>query len=111
MTDQKLLELAAKAVGLEVFSKDLPGNAETMATAGLYTRIGYWNPLADDGDAFRLMVALNLDVVFDGPSGMRVDYVNDCGSLCTVEQLVLVDLAEAVRRTIVRAAAELAGSK
>lgn len=40
MTDRELLELAAMAAGIEF--------------------IGMWNPLSDDGDAFRLAVKLEL---------------------------------------------------
>jgi hypothetical protein len=47
MTDRDLLELAAKAAGLEVVTP-------TMLT------YGQWNPLTDDGDALRLAVKLNI---------------------------------------------------
>lgn len=104
MTDQELLELAAKAAGMSPASFD-------GRNVGWYNprrgTTGAWNPLVDDGDAFRLLVALSLDIEFDGPTGMRVNYVDGHGRLCTVEQLVLEDLAAAVRRTIVSAAAEI----
>jgi hypothetical protein len=45
MTDQELLELAAKACGLE--------------EAKLRIEFNQWNPLTDDGDALRLAVKLN----------------------------------------------------
>lgn len=117
MKDHELLELAAKAAGIK-FDKaaqngapnrsgfDMQGNAVLDWHNGKT-----WNPLTDDGDAFRLMVALSLDIEFDGPTGMRVNYVDERGRLCTVEQLVLEDLAAAVRRTIVSAAAELGAEK
>ena len=51
MTDKELLEAAAKAVN---------GGAWHPLTHD--TPNGVWNPLADDGDALRLAVALRLDV-------------------------------------------------
>ena len=58
MTDQELLELAAKAAGIEI-NKGLSGTllARTDVTAWVE-----WNPLIDDGDALRLAVKLQLDV-------------------------------------------------
>ena len=47
MTDRELLELAAKAAGLEVVTPTM-------------LKYGQWNPLTDDGDALRLAVKLNL---------------------------------------------------
>ena len=55
MTDRELLELAAKAAGLELW---------THADGGFYLPdpMRNWNPLTDDGDALRLAVTLNLAV-------------------------------------------------
>jgi hypothetical protein len=48
MTDKELLELAAKAAGIEI-------------NWFKWERLtGQWNPLTDDGDALRLAVKLNL---------------------------------------------------
>lgn len=59
MTDRELLELAAKAAGINVLVA--PSNAAKLD--GLYCWINKtrkpWNPLADDGDALRLAVKLN----------------------------------------------------
>lgn len=62
MTDRELLELAAKAAGF--------ANHTWRIGYGLFIETGasrgasgyYWNPRTDSGDAFRLMVHLNLDV-------------------------------------------------
>ncbi|WP_433886936.1 hypothetical protein [Pseudomonas vranovensis] len=109
MEDKQLLELAAKAAGLKAQYSDNWGD---FSIGEPYSKGEVrWNPLTFDHDAFRLMVALSLDVEFDGPTGVRVNYVGGNGRLCTVEQLILEDLAEAVRRTIVRAAAELGKDK
>ena len=94
MTDKELLELAAKAAGYtleEHYDDDqyYPWCTETLA---------FWNPLLDDGDAFRLMVTLKIDValynkcvsVNDAP----LDFYGD-------------DPCAATRRGIVEAAAEI----
>jgi hypothetical protein len=52
-TDRELLELAAMAAGV----KDFVFCAETGAP---FDAVGYWNPLADDGDALRLAVRLSI---------------------------------------------------
>lgn len=68
-TDRHLLELAAKAAGYAI--DDWPRNGSTWCWAypeGSTTDddgdlpIFKWNPLADDGDALRLAVKLNLIV-------------------------------------------------
>ena len=86
MTDRELLELAAKAAGLELdkFSyTDRADLAQNSFTAKNY--IGRWNPLTDDGDALRL--AHKLGLLSDVPVWPR-----------TLEE---------TRRAIVRAAAEI----
>lgn len=73
MTDRELLELAAKAAGIEVW----PGIG--VQSHMLFTRSaksGYdgrvtgveWNPLTDDGDALRLAVALRMKIDHNHPS-------------------------------------------
>jgi len=63
-TDRELLELAAKAAGVEVAGWDEnPFDPEFghNGVASLRTTGGWWwNPLADDGDALRLAVKLGL---------------------------------------------------
>ena len=64
MTDRELLELAAKASGIkatcwidkthEWFQQEGVGHDDSNDCQQL------WNPLTDDGDAFRLLVKLNL---------------------------------------------------
>lgn len=60
MTDREILELAAKAAGGTFKS------AESIYIRGtLWTPNGWpeeWNPLEDDGDAFRLMTQLDITV-------------------------------------------------
>jgi len=65
MNDRKLLEAAAKAAGIEircfvdwVTDYDSPHySISAIQRAGTWET---WNPLVDDGDAFRLAVQFNL---------------------------------------------------
>lgn len=60
MTDRELLEMAAKAVGVEYI-----GYVNGNQCEGLRVGKGYiWNPLKDDGDAFGIMVELGLRVQY-----------------------------------------------
>jgi hypothetical protein len=52
MTDRKLLELAAKAAGLELWHEDVFTNGLTQKVNS--NGVLRWNPLIDDGDALRL---------------------------------------------------------
>jgi len=53
-SDRELLELAAKAAGIEIHNTGFISGPHLKGT----TRS--WNPLAYDGDAFRLMVKLSM---------------------------------------------------
>lgn len=105
MTDQELLELAAKAEGCgnEMF---LPGSRSV--------ELGYeqWNPLVDDGDALRLAVKLRLDLVHlyaaAEPTTMAVRCLAADRRGCVAEEDCGTDPDAATRRAIVRAAAMLA---
>lgn len=113
MTDRELLEMAAKAAGLPV---------EFDAAVGVWWPCGrdedgdvaeYWNPLEDDGDAFRLAVKLGMEVYVD---------THPRGCACTEAQSHThstpknamrsivnhdADVYAATRRAIVIAAAEV----
>ena len=89
MTDKELLEAAAKAEGIKGAYR-----TEAVLIAGDWFDVtaifyddgsGWWNPLADDGDAFRLLETRDLAVwargfagglrrvkTKDGPKGTRV---------------------------------------
>jgi hypothetical protein len=123
MTDRELLELAAKAAGLHVgfgYAYTKSGRHDLYwshvhhqlawhdKTAGSeYPEPVFWNPLADDGDAFRLAVKLRLEARFldlDHPAGPpRVTFHNVAGLVEPAGN----DLLAATRRAIVRAAAEI----
>jgi hypothetical protein len=61
MNDRELLELAAKAAGLLL---EHPDDEDGVFIAREKYRNGYvWNPLTDDGDALRLAVKLELDLL------------------------------------------------
>ena len=91
-TDRELLELAARAAGIEIVewscieeSCDAIARLEDM-------RLHKWNPLTDDGDALRLAVKLGIDI-----SEAQVCYWDKVGN----------DPYAATRRAIVRAAAAI----
>lgn len=100
MSDRKLLELAAKAAGYKrmEYRDDVP-----YVSAGYLPIDGWaaWNPLADDGDAFRLAVKLRITPHIDS---------NMTDAECEVGNFTeshLGDPCAATRRAIVRAAAEI----
>jgi hypothetical protein len=100
MTDRELLELAAKAAGLIVITD---AKDRGLWIAGLEDE---WNPLTDDGDAFRLAVKLGIKFSIKngatwlerviGPGQVQWDYEQHDG-----------DPYAATRRAIVRAAAQI----
>jgi hypothetical protein len=92
MTDRELLELAAKACGLE--------------EAKMRIEFNQWNPLTDDGDALRLAVKLRM--VLDTSTGDDIHVQYPFGTnyypLCEEGD---PDPYAATRRAITRAAAEI----
>ena len=109
MTDRELLELAAKAAGIE---RDKDGEFCIQPHQddcrwwddGFCTCGAIWNPLNDDGDALRLAVRLKMAIGHYGcgtcevvsiEGSVRCDEFNDADPLA------------ATRRAIVRAAAEI----
>ena len=103
MTDRELLELAAKAAGLNYSSE-----------YGCYFDDEYeqgrdWNPITDDGDAFRLAVKLHICTLFP----MHGDRFPQCGagqvgsSSPACMEPHDPDPCAATRRAVVRAAAEV----
>jgi hypothetical protein len=110
MDDKELLKLAAKAAGIVV-----PGEGPwsgVNAVDGVYvmncdgTRFERsWNPLRDDGDAFRLQARLLLNVYHDG-NLVDVHGARFGKDIYATEQ-VGNDRCAAARRAITRAAAEI----
>lgn len=111
-SDREMLNLAAKAAGLRFEWRPNPSIRES----GLEWL--EWNPLADDGDAFRLMIKLDLSslVVFSWPNLNRrrefwsLNSGYDGGKSATTESEYTSDPYAATRRAIVMAAAEIGKS-
>lgn len=107
MNDRELLEMSAKACGIEIatWSNCQAGGFQAQEGA----RGKFWNPLDDDGEAMRLLTKLNLEIerskladrAYVGLVGEApwVEYVND-------EQ----DIYACTRRAIVCASAEIGRS-
>ena len=105
MTDKELLKKAAKAAGI-----DHPDGEHSRYDDGRLwdcNGLRWWNPLTDDGDALRLAVKLNMDIVFDfdrviavyGDGYSKEEYFYDLPNP--------TDRLDATRKAIVRAAAEI----
>lgn len=92
MSDRELLELAARAAGINgIYIETACGPCLSIVDA-----CGAWRPLTDDGDALRLAVKLNLLSVMGGV--MRAQDAS--GEYFTDEYT-------ATRRAITRAAAAI----
>ena len=93
MTDQELLEAAARAAGI-------------LWVDGEPSRMGYagWNPLTNDGDALQLAVSLKLNIIFSGP---RRFYVGENQFVMDICEELTTDPVSDIRRAIVRAAASM----
>lgn len=105
MTDIELLELTAKAVGLNIkaHSVDVDDNFQALIVGKKGTREKIiWSPLADDGDALRLVCALCADVFVH-----QITVVVKIGELKVTQGINDGDKPKALRRAIVRAAAEI----
>jgi hypothetical protein len=109
ITDRKMLELAAKAAGYATYQfSDYLGFQ--ILDAG---DSRWWNPLTNDGDAFRLAVKLGVDLELHGCNSM-CPYVGayDCErNIAEEDQPGNGDPYTATRRVIVRAAAEIERNK
>ena len=107
MSDKELLELAAKAAGIEYeFIRPELGGCLAKNLHGW--RVCWWNPLTDDGDALRLAVKMGLGVehyVENNLIGVWFQPSSDPG--ITAYELTNDDPYVATRRAIVRAAAEI----
>ena len=98
-TDRELLELAAKAAGIDY---DIYGDSALMVPRGHPVQYD-WNPLTDDGDALRLAVKLNIHV-------LRYETMTTARPLLqnfACDERDDGDPNAATRRAILRAAAEI----
>lgn len=137
MIDRELLELAAKAAGVFMTPADWPYSdsptpeyfalefdEEDRSITG--TRVWYgsggeiggtekypWNPFTNDGDALRLSVKLRLETVYTDDNTIDVRWRDNTGDFAgnVVEEFGSLrngdDPFAAIRRAIVRAAAEI----
>lgn len=121
MTDRELLELAAKAAGMNVFPEagaepwpkvdgwffcvqhGDPGMHFCPADNRAH-RTGPWKPLHEDGDALRLAVKLQISI---DPRGDHVCAISSDDTVAVIESERAGELISATRRAIVRAAAEI----
>ncbi len=102
MTDRELLELAAKAAGIELVWY---GDTDPFCFAETFAGIK-WNPLTDDADALRLAVNLGIIIEYrrEVPACFAYHYALH---LEVMEPNASLDPYAATRRAIVRAAAEI----
>ncbi|MGV2897703.1 hypothetical protein ACNPPY_18205 [Achromobacter sp. AGC78] len=106
MTDRELLELAAKAAGLEYHWVKVDGGSLMQASEPGSRSEESWNPLTDDGDALRLSVKLQIDIrQFLQYRGVVDALVDRLGKGCG--EKIGDDPYAATRRAVVRAAAEI----
>jgi len=101
MTDRELLELAAQATGKRLEWDGHPDQWQPMYYEG--KTYHSFDPLTDDGEAFRLAVQLGIYTA-PGP-GTTCEAVTSFGWACKVSS---IDRAGAMRRAIVEAAASVA---
>jgi hypothetical protein len=100
MTDRELLELAAKAAGIGPLSWIEPDGTKIVTNVR-------WNPIADDGDALRLAVQLNMGISIPVWKRPRADVVTFRNSLVNAVEEHETDPLAATRRAITRVAAEI----
>lgn len=106
MTDIEMLTLAAKAAGMQHIDYsqgDYDGSLGLILVDGIGRETGDWNPLADDGDALRLAVKLDLHVLRFG----NMTTAKVCTSLHAFDERDNGDPLAATRRAILRCAAEI----
>lgn len=103
-TDRELLELAAKAAGIEGSQCDWKTALKVTRDRGVSPVL--WNPLTDDGDALRLAVKLRINVChWDGPLRISAEHPE-------IQENSIMQETDggpmwATRRVIVRAAAAI----
>lgn len=105
MTDREMLELAAKAAGLAWEWNACSGCIEHIPKGLRHYKA--WNPLEDDGDAFRL--AVKCDIAFGRSANTwwaRWEF-NDKAFRENAEKDGLQDPYAAARLAILRAAADI----
>src|SRR6185369_12123156 len=101
MNDRELLELAAKAAGLDLqWCESWQCMAKWINCVDGFDRETCWRPNHDDGDALRLAVKLGLTLGVE--YGRKHAHASGL-----MEKPIDGDVHAAMRRAIVRAAAEI----
>lgn len=102
MNDKELLELAAKAAGIEVYW------CESNSCYWLTDESDSFVPLDHDGDALRLAVKLGIDLEWRNDGRVAAyRHANANGHCFTAFESSREERCAATRRAIVRAAAEI----
>ena len=96
-TDRELLEFAAKASGLDGY----------FASDDQSERDEYWDPLTNDGDAFRLLVELCITIKY----GSGYVYASHSTFRTCFAEPLNKGKESAIRLAIVRVAAEIGRKK
>lgn len=105
MNDRELLELAAKAAGIEIVPCPCHYEQWPFKYAEGQGKRGHWNPLTDDGDALRLGVALRIKHERHPIHPFVAAWAPEIPA--RFEEPEGDDPCAATRRAIVRAAAEI----
>lgn len=109
MTDRELLELAAKAADIERGADRFDSGISLTLPDGRHKSMPKWNPLTDDSDALRLAVKVGMEFAADDEAthcAFAYARVRGAGDSHIFEPVV-DDPCKAMRRAIVRAAAEI----
>ena len=109
-TDRELLEMAARAAGIEIVPCTCGYEQWPFKYAEGQGEYGHWNPLAADGDALRLAVELGLNFT-TGDLACAASWPPHKAWVNEVVEAHQGDRASATRRAIVRAAAAIGESQ
>lgn len=108
MTDRELLEMAARAAGVDRGADRADCGISTTLSDGRHGYLPRWNPIIDDGDALRLAVELGIDIEWRADGRVAAyRHANADGHCFTAFESSREDRQENTRRAIVRAAAEI----
>lgn len=108
MNDKELLEMAAKAIGFIWDNYGICGEGNWFANDGYRES---WNPLEDDGDALNLACRLCM-TISTGPCQVSASTIEGAlRGFFPRENTIKQCQSAAVRRAIVRSAAEVGESK
>lgn len=111
MDDRQILEMAAKAAGFDFEWRNNPDECGLPCMAHVHNGVfqEWWRPLDDDGDALRLAVKMRFEIqCYPGMAGVIYDDGTPDGGYIQQNPEKGQSDGMAVRRAIVRAAAEMA---